>query len=319
MKAAIYTEYGGPEVVLIQEIQKPEVKDNEVLIKIHATTVSSGDARMRRADPFVIRLFNGLKTPKIQILGAEFSGEIESIGKNVTLFKKGDQVFCGTDLQLGAHAEYICLAEDGAIARKPSNMSYEEAATIAFGGITSLFFLRDKGNIQPGQKVLINGASGSLGTFGVQLAKSFGAEVTAVCSSVNIDLVKSLGADHVIDYTKEDVLKGNQTYDIIYDTIGKISFTQSRHLLTEEGVFLAASGGLSDFAYMAWTALFGKKKVKGGISTPSKKDMIFLQKLIEEGEIRSVIDTCYPLDKIADAHRHVDTGHKKGNVVITMG
>lgn len=318
MKAIVYTKYGAPEVLQLKEIEKPVPEDNEVLIRIYATTVTSGDWRMRKPDPFVVRLFNGLVTPKRAILGSELAGEVEAVGKDVSLFKRGDQVFAGAGTDLGANAEYICLDEEAAVVIKPTNMTYEEAAAVPFGATTSLYFLRDKGKIQNGQKVLINGASGALGVFGIQLAKYFGAEVTGVCSTANLELVKSLGADKVIDYTKEDLTNSGETYDIIYDTVGKVSFSHCKNSLKNNGIFLAPSGGLLEFAQMFWTSIMGDKKVIGGLAIEKKEDLIFLKELIEAGKIKSVIDRCYPLEQTAEAHEYVEKGHKTGSVVITL-
>lgn len=318
MKAVVTTKYGSPEVLQLKEVEKPTPKDNEVLIKIYASTTTSGDARLRRADPFAIRLMYGFSKPKISILGNEFAGEIEAVGKDVTSFKKGDPVFGASGFSLGTNAEYISLPEDGAIAIKPANLTYEEAAAIPFGATASLFFLRDKGNIQPGQKILINGASGSLGTAAVQLAKIFGAEVTGVSSTANVELVKSLGADYVIDYTQEDFTKNGKTYDIIYDTVGKITFSRSKIALKQNGIFLAASGGLSDILNMLWTAIIGGKKVIGGVTPERQEDLIFLKGLIEAGELKPVIDKRYTFEQLVEAHRYVDTGRKRGNVVISV-
>jgi NADPH:quinone reductase-like Zn-dependent oxidoreductase len=273
---------------------------------------------MRKAEPFAVRLFNGFIRPKRRILGSEFAGEIEAVGKNVRNFKTGDQVFGGTGFSLGANAEYICISEEQAVTIKPSNITYEEAAAIPFGSTTSLFFLRDKGRIQSGQKVLIIGASGSLGTAAVQLAKYYGANVTGVCSTANIELVKSLGSDQVIDYTKEDFTKNGETYDIIYETVGKTSFSQGKSCLKKNGLYLAAAAGLTEFIQMILTSMIGSKKIIGGVVNERKEDLIFLKELIEAGKIKSVIDRRYPLEEITRAHSYVDKGHKKGNVVITM-
>jgi len=260
----------------------------------------------------------GLIRPKMTILGMELAGEIEAVGKDVTLFKEGDQVFAGSGSTLGAHAEYKCLPEEGAVAIKPANMTYEEAAAVPIGATTSLFFLRDKGNIQSGQRVLVNGASGAIGTAAVQLARYFGAEVTGVCSTTNVEMVKSLGADTVFDYTEEDFTKSGETYDIIFDTVGVTSFSRCRSSLKQNGRYLAAVAGVPQFAQMLWTKMVGSKKVICGIAPERKENLIFLKELIEAGKIKSVIDRRYPLTQIAEAHRYVDKGHKKGNVVITV-
>jgi NADPH:quinone reductase-like Zn-dependent oxidoreductase len=300
-------------------VDKPVPRENEVLIKIHASTVTSGDSRMRRADPYLVRLFNGLKVPKkVTVLGNELAGEIEATGRNVKEFRIGDKVFGQCGLTLGANAEYICLPEGGAIALKPMNLTYEEAASIPFGGSTSLHFLR-KGNIASGQKVLIYGASGSLGTAAIQLARHFGAEVTGVCSTANLALVKSLGADKVIDYTREDFTKSGQTYDIIYDTTGQSSFSDSVKSLTADGFYLRAVNiSIPAIIRGILVSMTGHRKIIGGTATESKENIVFLKDLIEAGKFKPVIDRSYTLDNIADAHRYVDQGHKKGNVVISI-
>ena len=324
MKAIVYTQYGPPDVLQLKEVEKPTPRDNEVLIKIYATTVTSGDWRLRRssftdAPTFWLpaRIWLGFRKPKRTILGSELAGKIESVGKNVKLFRKGDQVFAFH--VFGTYAEYICLPEEGAVAIKPANMTYDEASAIPFGASTALFFLRDKGNIQSGQKVLIYGASGSVGTAALQLAKYFGAEVTAVCSTTNLEMVKSLGADEVIDYTKEDFTKTGQTYDIIFDTVGKTSFSLCKSSLKENGLYLLTVFELPQLVQMLWTSMTGSKKVICAIGGQHKDDLIFFKELIEAGRIKSTIDRRYPLEHTAEAHRYVEKGHKKGNVVITLG
>lgn len=319
MRAVLYAKYGQPEVLEIREVEKPTPGHNEVLVRVHATTVSSGDARIRRADPFIVRLINGLTRPKKwPILGSDFAGEVEAVGKDVQLFMEGDAVFGSVGLSMGAHAEYVCLPEDGAIATKPANLSYDEAAAIPFGALASLHFLR-KGNIASGQKVLIYGASGSLGTAAIQIAKHFGAEVTAVCSGANADLVRSLGADAVNDYTKQDLSQSDARYDIIFDTVGESPFAVCVQLLKEKGFYLrAVHMSLPSLARGLWTSMTSRKKVIGGVAAETRESMTFLKQLVETGVLKPVIDKCFPFDQIAQAHRHVDTGHKKGNVVVTL-
>jgi NADPH:quinone reductase-like Zn-dependent oxidoreductase len=324
MKAIVYTEYGPPEVLQLKEVAKPTPKEDEVLIKIYATVVTALDCAGRKGEPFFGRFVTGLIRPKITIQGFELAGKIEAVGKDVKLFKEGDQVYGSTNLSLGAHAEYICQPEDGPLAIKPANMTYEEAAAIVEGGLTALPFLRDTANIQSGQKVLINGASGSIGTAAVQLARYFGAEVTGVCSTTNLELVKSLGADKVIDYTKEDFTKSGQTYDIIFDILGKSSFSRCKSSLTQKGRYLsAAPPTLAMILQVLWTSKIGSKKAViafTGLRPASEKteDLVFLKELIEAGKIKPVIDRRYPLEQTAEAHSYVEKGHKKGNVVITV-
>ena len=316
MKAIVYEKFGPPDVLQLKEVRKPTPKDNEVLIKIYATTVVKEDPDMRASPGF-----NGFLKPRNPILGQELAGEIESIGKDVTRFKPGDQVF-GFDM-FGAYAEYKCMPENGALAIKPANISYEDAASIPNGALTALPFLRDKGNIQSGQTVLIYGASGSVGIAAVQLAKYYGAEVTGVCSTANLDWVKSLGADQVIDYTQEDFTENGKTYDIIFDTVGKRSFSECKGSLTDEGIYLATVPTPVIMLQALWPAKGGSKKVKFAATglRPARekiKDLAFLTELIEAGKIKAVIDRRYPLEQTAEAHRYVEKGHKKGNVVITV-
>lgn len=320
MRAIVCTEYGSPDVMQLREVEKPTPKENEVLIKIYATTVTSADLRIRKADPFPIRFFYGFIRPNNNtILGSELAGEIEAVGKNVKQFKTGDSVFASAGISLGANAEYICLPEEGAVAIKPTNMTYEEAAAIPFGATTSLFFLRDKGKIQSGQELLIYGASGALGTAAVQLAKFFGAQVTGVCSTAKLELVKSLGADNVIDYTKEDFTQSGKTYDVIFDTSGKSSFSDCLRSLKNNGLYLRAVHiNPSPIFRGLWTSITSTKKVIGGVAIERKEDLIFLKELIEAGRMRAVIDRHYPLEQTAEAHRYVEQGYKKGNVIITV-
>jgi len=292
MKAILCTKYGSPDGLQLKEIEKPVPKDNEVLIRIHATTVTSGDVILRKL-PLPLRLVFGLK--KNSILGHELAGEVEKVGKDVTLFELGDKVFASTGKKSGTYTEYISLPEDGMIALKPENLNYGEAAAVPVGANTALHILR-KGNIQSGQKVLVYGASGSVGTYAIQLAKHFGAEVTGVCSASNVDLVNSLGADKVIDYAKEDITKGKQTYDVIFDAVGKITGSRIRNLLTENGIYLSVRSSTRELV----------------------KDLVFIKNLIESGKIKPVIDRHFPLEQTAEAHRYVEKGHKKGNVIITV-
>ena len=317
MKAIVYTKFGPPEVLHLQEVEKPTPKANEVLIKIVATTVVKEDPDWRASQGF-----NGILKPRHPILGQELAGEVEATGRDVTRFSPGDQVF-GMD-SFGAYAEYKCMPENGALAIKPANISYEDAASVPNGALTALPFLRDKGKIQSGQTVLIYGASGSVGAAAVQLAKYYEAEVTGVCSTTNLEWVKSLGADQVIDYTQEDFTENGKTYDIIFDTVGKRSFSECKGSLTDEGVYLSTVPTPVIMLQALWPAKSGSKKVKfvaAGLRPAREKikDLVFLTELIEAGKIKPVIDRRYPLEQMAEAHRYVEQGHKKGNVVIRVG
>jgi NADPH:quinone reductase-like Zn-dependent oxidoreductase len=316
MKAIVYTKFGPPDVLQLKEVRKPTPKDNEVLIKIFATTVVKEDPDMRASPGY-----NGFLKPRNPILGQELAGEVEAIGKDVTRFKPGDQVY-GIEA-FGAYAEYKCMPENGALAIKPTNLSYEDAASIPNGALTALPFLRDKGKIHRGQTVLIYGASGSVGIAAVQLARYYGAEVTGVCSTANLELVRSFGADHVIDYTQEDFTKNGKTYDIIFDTVGKRSFSECKGSLTDEGIYLATVPTPAIMLQALLTAKSGGKMVKfaaTGLRPASEKskDLVFLSELIEAEKIKPVIDRRYPLEQMAEAHRYVGQGHKKGNVIITV-
>ena len=322
MKAIVYTEYGPPDVLQLKEVAKPIHKDNEVLIKVYAATVTKFDCWQRSSTaPTGFWLFQritmGLIKPKKTILGTELSGEIESVGKDVKRFKEGDQVFASTGMNMGANVEYICMPEDGPVATKPVNITYEEAAAVPQGALAALFFLK-KGNIKSGQKVLIFGASGGVGTFAVQLAKHFGAEVTGVCSTVKVEFVESLGADKVIDYTKEDFTKSGETYDIIFDTVGKSSISGCVKSLKKKGFYLFTTFGLPKLIQILWLSMTSSKKVIYGLVEERAEDLIFLKELIEAGKIKTVIDKRYPLEQTAEAHKYVETGHKKGHVVITV-
>jgi NADPH:quinone reductase-like Zn-dependent oxidoreductase len=320
MKAMVCTTYGSPDVLQLKQVAKPTPKDKEVLIKVHAAVVGPSDCAFRKGDPFIVKFIYGLVRPKFAILGVEFAGEIEAVGKDVTLFQKGDQVFGMSPNSFGAHAEYMCLPEDKSVIIKPANTTYVEAAGIVDGATTALTFLRDVAKLQRGQKILINGASGAVGAYAVQLAKYFGAEVTGVCSAANVALVQSLGADQVIDYTKEDFTNNGQAYDVIFDAVGKSSFSRCKGALTQTGMYLSTAPTLGIVLQMVRTSLFGSKKAKFATAglMQNKDNLTFLKDLIEAGKIISVIDRCYPLEQTAEAHRYVEQGHKKGNVVITL-
>ncbi|MCX6079326.1 MAG: NAD(P)-dependent alcohol dehydrogenase [Chloroflexi bacterium] len=325
MKAIVWTKYGPPDGLELREIEKPTLKDNEVLVRIMATTVTAGDCEMRSLKiPFLfrfpMRILMGFRKPRDIILGQELAGEVDSVGKDVKLFKRGDQVFATTGLGFGAYAEYKCLPEHpkmGVLANKPVNMTYEEAAAVPTGGLEALHFLR-RGNIQKGQKVLIIGAGGSIGTFAVQLARYFGAEVTGVDSAGKLDVLRSIGASHVIDYTQEDFTKRAETYDVIFDVMGKGSFSGTVGCLKQNGSYLLGNPGPAQIIRGRLTSMGKGKKVIFGAANQKSEDLIFIKELIETGKIKSVIDRCYPLEQIAEAHRYVDSGQKKGNVVVTV-
>jgi len=323
MKAIICTKYGPPDVLQLKEVEKPTPKENEVLIRVYAATVTTGDCEIRRGKiPITIllwlpiRIVLGFRGPRKKILGQELAGEIEAVGKDVKIYRKGDQVFAVTDMYFGAYAEYICLSEDGMVAIKPANMTYEEAATVPVGGLEAVHFL--KGNIQSGQKVLINGAGGSIGTIAVQLAKLFGAEVTAVDSTAKLDILRSIGANKVIDYTQEDFTKNGETYDVIFDVVGKSSFSGCIRSLKKKGFYLIANPTLSSIVRGRWTSMTSGKKVINWTANQETEDLIYLKELIEAGKIKSIIDRRYPLERIADGHKYVETGQKTGSVVIII-
>ncbi len=322
MKAIVCTRYGPPEVLQTDEVEKPVPKDDEVLIEIFATSVTTGDCEIRRFKMpawlwLPARLGFGIRGPRNKILGQELAGKIESVGKDVKRFKQGDRVFARTGFGLGAYAEYKCMPENGVIAIKPANMSCEEAACVPMGGLEALHYL-SKGNIRRGQQVLINGAGGSIGTFAVQIAKSFGAEVTGVDRAEKLDMLLSIGADHIVDYYKEDFSRSGKAYDVILDMTGNISFSACVRSLKKNGSLLLANPSLSHMVRGAWTSKTGSKKVVSGGVGEKDDGLIQLRELIEAGKIRSVIDRRYPLEKMVEAHRYVDEGHKKGNVAIIV-
>lgn len=327
MRAIVWTKYGPPEALELREVEKPAPKDDEVLIKIHATTVTAGDCEMRSLKlPIIIalplRIWIGMLKPKENTIpGTELAGEIEAVGKEVKRFKEGDQVFGAAGMGFGANAEYICLPErpgdmEGGFSIKPANMTFEEAATVPFGARDALHFLR-LGELRPGQKILINGAGGSIGTFAVQLAKLDGAKVTAVDSAPKLDMLRALGADHVFDYTREDFTKSGEIFDVIFDVVGTVRFSHGNRVLKADGTYLLANPA-SQILPGLWTQMTSKKKVIMQAASGSIGDLAYLKKLIEEGKIRTVIDRAFPLEEIAEAHRYVESGGKKGNVVMTV-
>jgi NADPH:quinone reductase-like Zn-dependent oxidoreductase len=322
MKAIVYEQYGPPEVLQLKEVDKPSPKNHEVLIKTYATTVTSADWRVRSLTVpvgfgLIMRLVFGISKPRQPILGSELAGVVESVGKDVTQFKVGDPVFAFSDASMGCHAEYKCMPQDGAVALKPPSLSYDEAAALSFGGTTALDFLR-RGKLQRGQRVLVNGASGGVGTAAVQLAKHFGTDVTGVCSAANAELVRSLGANHVIDYTQEDFTKNGETYDVIVDTVGTAPFSRSKDSLKDGGRLLMILAGLPEMLQVPWVSMTSSKKIIAGPVAARAEDLRFLARLAQAGKFKPVIDRRYPFEQIAEAHRYVDTGRKKGNVVITL-
>jgi len=329
MKAIIWTKYGSPDVLQLREVEKPTPKDNEVLVKIHAATVTAGDCEMRRLKfPFFLslpmRVYIGFRKPtRITILGMELAGEIESVGKDVKRFKVGDRVFGTPGFHMGTYAEYICLPVEpeemeGVLVKMSEEISYEEAAAVSIGGLEALHFLR-QANIQGGQKILINGAGGSIGTFAVQLAKHYGAEVTAVDSTEKLDMLRSIGADHVVDYTQKDFTKSGNIYNVIFDVVGRSPFSRSVRMIKQGGYYLIGNPRLSHMLRGAWTSNTTSRKVIFGTSNHNVEDLTFLANLIESGKIKTIIDRRFPLEQIVDAHRYVETGQKKGNVVVTIG
>ena len=332
MRAIVYNQYGPPDVLHLSEMEKPTPLDKEVLIKVHAASVNYGDLVARKFGdispgefnmPFLFwllsKIYFGVRNPKVTILGSELAGEIEAVGRDVNQFKPGDQVFGYLGQGMGAYAEYLCVPEDGVLAGKPANVTFDEAASLPMGAIMALYLLREKGNIQPGDKVLINGASGSIGSAAVQIAKNhFGAQVTGVCGTPRLEYVKSLGADEVVDYTKEDFAQKDQSYDLIFDILGKSSYARCKNSLNENGRYLLASFKTKQLFEMLWTSISGSRKVICGIAPGSLEDLNDVKGLIEAGKIKALIDRTFPLEQAAEAHRYVESGQKKGSVVITL-
>ena len=331
MKAIIFTDYGSPDVLHYKEVAKPSPKENEILVKVHAMPINYGDLTARNFGNLTSSQFNmpaplylparlafGWNKPKINILGSELAGEIEAVGGSVTKFKAGDQVFAYLGMNMGANAEYVCIPESWTVALKPSNLTYEEAATLPYGAIMATSLLA-KANIQRGQRVLINGASGGIGSMAVQLAKYFGAEVTGVCGTPRLEFVKSLGADKVIDYTKEDFTQNGETYDLIFDILGRSSFSRLKRSLKPDGIYLLASYKMKALFQMLWTSLTGsRQKVICAFANETAESLVFVKGLVEEGKIKTIIDKSYSLEQAAEAHRYIETGCKTGNVILTV-
>jgi NADPH:quinone reductase-like Zn-dependent oxidoreductase len=324
MKAVLHTAYGPPDELQLKEVEKPVPNDDQVLVRIHATTVTSSDCNVRNLtfaptwSLLPMRMQFGLGKPRIDRLGIDLAGEVEAVGKDVSRFKPGDPVFGRPDPALGAHAEYICIAEQGVLAMKPAKLTWEEAACLPLAANTALYFIRDLGSIQAGQRVLINGASGGIGTFAVQLAKYYGAHVTGVCSTSSVEMAQSLGADRVIDYTQEGFASGGETYDVIFDVVGKTSYSRCKNALRKEGLYLATLPTIAIVFQTIWTSMVGGKRVKFGDARGKAENLRFLGDLADAGKLRAVIDRRYPLEQIVGAFRYVERGHKKGNVVITV-
>lgn len=317
MKAIVYTEYGSPDVLQFKDVEKPSPKDDQVLIKVHAASANPADWHLMRAEPFLARLENGLLKPKITKLGADVAGRVEAVGRNVTQFQVGDDVFgCMPLNELGSFAEYVCASQE-LLALKPANLTFEQAAAVPLAAYTALQGLRDKGQIQSGQKVLVNGASGGVGTFAVQIAKSYGTEVTGVCSTRNLDMVRSIGADHVIDYTKQDFTRTREQYDLIFDAVGNLSVSDHQRALSSEGVGSVA--GFTTLSRLFEVMLLGGKRI-GLMKTasPNKKDLVFIKELLEAGKVKPVIDRFYPLSEVPAAIRYLEQAHARGKVVITL-
>ena len=328
MKAIVFTEYGSPDVLHLKDVPKPSPKENEILVRVYATPVNYGDLTARNfassqfnmPAPFYLpaRMAFGWSKPKTKILGSELAGQVEAVGAAVTRFQPGDQVFAYVGMKMGANAEYLCIPETGTVAVKPVNLSYAEAATLPYGAIMASSLLR-KVNLQPGQKVLINGASGGIGSMAVRLAKHLGAEVTGVCGTPRLDFVRSLGADKVVDYTQEDFSQNGETYDLIFDILGKRSFAQLKHSLTPNGIYLLASYKMKAILQMLWTALTrSKQKVICAFAEEKAQDLVLVKELAEAGQIKAIIDRCFPLEQAAEAHRYAESGQKRGSVVITL-
>jgi NADPH:quinone reductase-like Zn-dependent oxidoreductase len=323
MKAVVYERYGPPDVLQFKDVEKPVPKRNEVLIKVHAATVTSGDWRVRSLNVpagfgLMMRLVFGISKPRQPILGSELAGVIESVGEDVSMFKVGDAVFAFSDAAMGCYAQYKCMPQDGAIALKPANLGFDEAAALSFGGTTALSFLR-RAKLRRGERVLVNGASGAVGTAAVQLARHFGADVTGVCSSANAALVRSLGAAHVIDYTREDFANNGEIYDVIVDTVGNAPFSRSKASLAQGGRLLMVLADLPDMLQIPWASMTSNKKLIAGPASGRAEDLRFLAELAQAGEFKPVIDRRYPFEQMVEAHRYVDTGRKRGNVVVTLG